>query len=249
MSESVEKVACDLGPMHGMASTYVRQDGTRCCDFCGHPVAQAALSAIPAQGDVVGATEETAWLIERDDIATIESRNRTCLHYYAEHRPGRHYWTPDHMQARRFPDEESARKEANGDPLLRVAEHMWVAKPAGPQIDEDWLTETIDDSLDMDWTGRVAARLILSRLGVTRLYARPPAAQSALTAAHARIAELEARGDALAGADEDEIRGLEQTLGALEGRHGNGWINITMEERRIFTRLLRQALTAWESSR
>ena len=70
---------------------------------------------------------ETAWLIERDDIATIESGNRVCLHYYAEHRPGRHYWTPDHMKAKRFPDEIAAARETNGDPLLRVAEHMWLS--------------------------------------------------------------------------------------------------------------------------
>jgi hypothetical protein len=31
-------------------------------------------------------------------------------------------------------------------------------------LDEDWLAETIDDSLDVDWTGRVAARLILDRM-------------------------------------------------------------------------------------
>lgn len=29
---------CDLGPMHGFASTYTDKDGVRCCDFCGHPV-------------------------------------------------------------------------------------------------------------------------------------------------------------------------------------------------------------------
>jgi len=31
-------------------------------------------------------------------------------------------------------------------------------------LDEDWLAETIDDSLDVDWTGRVAARCIVDRL-------------------------------------------------------------------------------------
>jgi len=69
---------------------------------------------------------EVAWLIERDDLATIESHNQVCLHYYAEHRPGAHYWTPDHLKARRFPDRIAAERETNGDPLLRVAEHMWV---------------------------------------------------------------------------------------------------------------------------
>ena len=33
---------------------------------------------------------------------------------------------------------------------------------------------------------------------------------------------------------------LEETLGALEGKHGEGWINITMKERRLFARLLRE---------
>lgn len=31
-------------------------------------------------------------------------------------------------------------------------------------LDEDWLAETIDGSLDVDWTGRDAARLILDRM-------------------------------------------------------------------------------------
>lgn len=31
-------------------------------------------------------------------------------------------------------------------------------------LDEDWLADVIDDSLDMDWTGRVGARAIVSRL-------------------------------------------------------------------------------------
>jgi pectin methylesterase-like acyl-CoA thioesterase len=72
---------------------------------------------------------ETAWLIERDDLATLESRNKVCLHYYAEWGNGRHYWTPDHAKAKRFPDDVVARKTTNGDPLLRVAEHMWVTQP------------------------------------------------------------------------------------------------------------------------
>ncbi|GEM_PF-2883680 len=39
-----------------------------------------------------------------------------------------------------------------------------------------------------------------------------------------------------------DISSLEATLGALEGKHGNGWINISMKERRLFAKLLR-ALT------
>lgn len=42
---------------------------------------------------------------------------------------------------------------------------------------------------------------------------------------------------------EDEDRyALENTLAALEGRHGDGWINITVRERRLFAKLLRAAL-------
>lgn len=69
---------------------------------------------------------EVAWLIERDDLRTAESGDRVCLHYYAESRPGRHYWTPDHLKAKRFPTCESAMVECNNDPLLRVCEHMWM---------------------------------------------------------------------------------------------------------------------------
>lgn len=80
----------------------------------------------PKRNDVA----ERAWLIERDGLATIESHGSVSLHYYAEHRPGRHYWTPDHSKAKRFADEVSARRETNGDPLLRVAEHMWMKSSA-----------------------------------------------------------------------------------------------------------------------
>ena len=31
-------------------------------------------------------------------------------------------------------------------------------------VDEDWLAEVIDDSLDVDWTGRIGARAIISAL-------------------------------------------------------------------------------------
>lgn len=72
--------------------------------------------------------DEYAWLIERDDIATLESSNQVCLHYYAEFPTGRHWWTPDPSKALRFRTEGEARKSTNGDPLLRVAEHMWIAR-------------------------------------------------------------------------------------------------------------------------
>ena len=88
------------------------------------------------------AEPESAWLIERSDIATVESDNRVCLHYYAEWGSGKHYWTPDHMKAKRFPTEDAAKAETNGDPLLTVAEHMWVsAIPITPPAGEADLCE------------------------------------------------------------------------------------------------------------
>ena len=95
----------------------------------------------PAQPEAGEPVAETAWLIERHDLATIDSRNEVCLHYYAEFRPGKHYWTPDHMKAKRFPDEAAARLETSGDPLLSVVEHMWHARPTHP------ITEAAGDAL------------------------------------------------------------------------------------------------------
>lgn len=46
-----EPVACDLGPMHGMASTFKNADGVECCDFCGHPV---TLANRPADDGLAG---------------------------------------------------------------------------------------------------------------------------------------------------------------------------------------------------
>lgn len=80
--------------------------------------------------------DEVAWLIERDDLRTVESGDRVCLHYYAEHRPGRHHWTPDHLKAKRFPTRENALAECNDDPLLRVCEHMWIGpQPSGDEVE------------------------------------------------------------------------------------------------------------------
>ena len=50
-----------------------------------------------------------------------------------------------------------------------VAETYAVARTfaqalSNPLFDEDWLEETISDSLDMDWRPRDAAKLIISRL-------------------------------------------------------------------------------------
>ena len=41
---------------------------------------------------------------------------------------------------------------------------------------------------------------------------------------------------------------MESTLGALEGKHGEGWIRISMEERRLFARLLRAAIRSLKES-
>lgn len=35
-------------------------------------------------------------------------------------------------------------------------------------VDEDWLTDVIDDSIDMDWTGRVGAQAIIRALSKLR---------------------------------------------------------------------------------
>jgi hypothetical protein len=85
-------------------------------------------------------SDQTAWLIERDDLATVESGGRVCLHYYGFwHEHGMHFWTPDHMKAWRFTSKECAERETNGDPLLRVAEHMWMdtrTPPASEPVPE-----------------------------------------------------------------------------------------------------------------
>jgi hypothetical protein len=53
--------------------------------------------------------------------------------------------------------EEDARKIA-----AALTEPARKADRLGEAPDEDWLTDVIDDSLDMDWTGRVAARAIIA---------------------------------------------------------------------------------------
>lgn len=41
-----------------------------------------------------------------------------------------------------------------------------------------------------------------------------------------------------------DINDLEEILGALRGKHGEGWINITMRERRLFAKLLEDRIAA-----
>jgi hypothetical protein len=41
---------------------------------------------------------------------------------------------------------------------------------------------------------------------------------------------------------------LEETLGALQGKHGEGWINISMEERRVFASLLKDYINALDTN-
>lgn len=119
---------------HELAAAGKMRSGTWDDDDWVQAFARHRLAAI-AQTKSPAVSEPVAWLIERDDLATIESRNKVALHYYAEWH-GKHYWTPDHMQAKRFPDEASARAETNGDPLLRVAEHVWIGDFPHPAASE-----------------------------------------------------------------------------------------------------------------
>lgn len=122
--ETLETREVHVGYENGMTSqAYVYEDYLPAKDVLA--IVNATLARLEqAKGR---AENETAWLIERDDIATVESGNRVCLHYYGEWRKGSHYWTPDHAKAKRFAMADEAMKETNGDPLLRVAEHMWMA--------------------------------------------------------------------------------------------------------------------------
>jgi hypothetical protein len=52
----------------------------------------------------------------------------------------------------------------------------------------------------------------------------------------------------ICGFKEYKIEDLEETLGALNGTHGEGWINISMEERRLFAALLREKIKELENS-
>ena len=75
---------------------------------------------------------ETAWLIERDDL-------EGGLHYFAntEHK---HFWTTDPNKAERFASEELARiccKGGDRDGSLRVCEHMWITPSARITGDKD----------------------------------------------------------------------------------------------------------------
>lgn len=122
--ETLETREVHVGYENGMTSqAYVYEDYLPAKDVLA--IVNATLARLEQEQ---GSSEnETAWLIERDDIATMESGNRVCLHYYGEWRKGSHYWTPDHAKAKRFATADEALKETNGDPVLRVAEHMWMA--------------------------------------------------------------------------------------------------------------------------
>lgn len=65
---------------------------------------------------------------------------------------------------------------------------------------------------------------------------------------HGPVTEI-SRASAGGGEDECGITDLEldETLGALEGKHGEGWINITMKERRLFARLLRDRIRRFDT--
>ncbi len=63
-------------------------------------------------------SDETAWLIERDDM-------EGGPHYFADCEQG-HFWTKDPNKAERFADEEIARLCCKGDGPFKVREHKWV---------------------------------------------------------------------------------------------------------------------------
>lgn len=58
-----------------------------------------------------------------------------------------------------------------GTNLLTVDQARQMLTHVLAGLDEDWLTDVIDDSLDMDWTGRVGAKAIIRALATqdTRL--------------------------------------------------------------------------------
>lgn len=84
------------------------------------------------------------------------------------------FWS-DVQRAHRFPTREAASEamrrmsitpEERGQ--FFVSEHMWTGEPAFFGMDEqefeDFLADAIDDSIDMDWTGRIGALAVIRAL-------------------------------------------------------------------------------------
>jgi hypothetical protein len=115
--------------------------------------------------------DERAWLIERrvqpPQWSIVRDPTGIGAFYSDVHR------------AHRFPTKEAAREamrrmcitpEERGQYF--VSEHIWVdgASVAAPyfgmdeQEFEDFLADAIDDSMDMDWTGRVGAKSVIRAL-------------------------------------------------------------------------------------
>ncbi len=136
-------------------------------DLARAVIAQAAeiakLQAMLAEKDEA----QTAWLIERrvtpPQWATVCDPTGVGAFY------------SDIDRAHRFPtkDEASeAMRRMRVTPEERgqyfVSEHMWIGGRAFFGMDEqdfeDFLADAIDDSIDMDWTGRIGARAVMRKI-------------------------------------------------------------------------------------
>lgn len=109
----------------------------------------------------------TAWLIERrtqpPQWSSVADPTGIGAFYSDVHR------------AHRFPTQEAASEamrrmritpEERGHYF--ISEHVWMGEPAFFGMDEqefeDFLTDAIDDSIDMDWTGRIGAKAVVRAL-------------------------------------------------------------------------------------
>lgn len=114
---------------------------------------------------------KTAWLIERRVQPPQWSNTSTPTGIGA-------FYSDVHA-AHRFPTREDASEamrrmritpEERGQ--FFVSEHMWTGEPASFGMDEeefeDFLTDAIVDSIDMDWTGRIGAKAVIRALKGTK---------------------------------------------------------------------------------
>lgn len=112
-------------------------------------------------------SEKTAWLIER--------RSQPPQWASTPSPTGIGAFYSDVQRAHRFPTREAASEamrcmaitpEERGHYF--VSEHMWMGEPAFFGMDEqefeDFLADAIDDSIDVDWTGRIGAKAIIRAL-------------------------------------------------------------------------------------
>jgi hypothetical protein len=136
----------------------------------GLDLTPAALATAPrAEADTARVEErEEAWLIERRVTPPQWSCERDPTG------PGAFYSDPH--RAHRFPSKaeaEDAMRRMSITPEERgqyfVSEHAWIDGKClyfgmDEQEFEDFLSDTLTDSLDMDWTGSVGARAILEAI-------------------------------------------------------------------------------------